>query len=313
MNSSATASQAYYDFASLARLEGQAVAGGQQALKESAQQFEALFIQMMLKSMRDATIKSDLFSSSQLDTYNDMYDQQIALHLSQSGSFGIADMLQRQLGGQNAHTNVESQSSVGTGQSLPLDGKSLPSVYAGKMQVLTQQHQVPRLESRLAMNKSLFDSPESFVHDLMPLAQKAATTLGIDPKFILAQAALETGWGNAVIHKANGTPSYNLFGIKADQRWMGDRVAKETLEHEDGITVRKIQNFRVYENLEQGMQDYVRFLSQSPRYAEVLESGDNAAEFVQAMQASGYATDPDYGHKLSHLFKHDAMSMIQSQ
>lgn len=305
MNSTASASEAYFDLASLARLEGRAKDSSQKAMKEAAQQFEALFMQMMLKSMRDATIKSDLFSSDQLDTYNEMYDQQIALHLSKRGSFGLADMMVRQLGGVQGEEKTDANATLKEGQSLPQGEQLLPSVYPLSSFSVSSQLHLAQHEMKSSMDLKLFDGPKSFVETLHPYAVDAADVLGIHPKFIVAQAALESGWGGSMIRKANGEPSFNLFGIKAGNGWQGEKVIKETIEYEQGVAVKKQDSFRAYADLQAGMKDYVDFLSRSPRYQEVLLSGDNPQAFVLAMQESGYATDPHYANKLLNVLEND--------
>ncbi|HBC58764.1 MAG TPA: flagellar assembly peptidoglycan hydrolase FlgJ, partial [Gammaproteobacteria bacterium] len=174
----------------------------------------------------------------------------------------------------------------------------------------SSQLQVAQQDMKLALDKSLFEGPQSFVKTLQPYAADAADALGIHPRFIVAQAALESGWGESMIHKANGQPSYNLFGIKAAHGWRGEKAIKETVEYEQGVAIKKQEAFRAYQNLEAGMQDYVAFLSTSPRYQEVLASGDDAQAFVSAMQQSGYATDPQYANKLLNVLESDLIHSV---
>ena len=144
---------------------------------------------------------------------------------------------------------------------------------------------------------SRFDSPESFVASMKPYAEKAARALGIDSSLLLAQAALETGWGQKVVNNAAGS-SNNLFNIKADRSWSGERVATQTLEYHQGVPVKEKAAFRSYQNYEESFNDYVRFLNQNPRYTTALRHGGNNEEFIRGIHQAGYATDPNYADKV---------------
>ena len=193
-----------------------------ETLNQVASQFEAIFVGMMLKSMRDASLADGLFDSSQSDTYRDMTDKQLAMDLSAKGGLGLKEVIVRQLGGANfENTQDEATNKVlGSMDSVPVR----PRLQALDNPVLLQQVMQAAPSSDLrSSNKSddsSFDSPTSFVNKLWPMAKQAADRLGVTPDVILAQAALETGWGKHVINKVDGESSYNLFNIKKeDYKW----------------------------------------------------------------------------------------------
>ncbi|MEM7280088.1 MAG: glucosaminidase domain-containing protein [Pseudomonadota bacterium] len=144
---------------------------------------------------------------------------------------------------------------------------------------------------------SISESKKSFLNQLLPMAKRAAAKLGVSEQGILAQAALETGWGKRVFEVRPGISSHNVFGIKADPSWKGDKLAVKTLEVVDGNPHQVFAPFRVYSTLENAFQDYVLFLTKNPRYNDVLGEKDPAA-FAEKIQNAGYATDPDYSRKL---------------
>ncbi|NJD07066.1 MAG: flagellar assembly peptidoglycan hydrolase FlgJ, partial [Methylococcaceae bacterium] len=247
----------YTDFHGLAQLKGQARQNSPEALKKVSRQFESLFLQMAMKSMRQATIKSDLMNSSQADTYREMYDQQMALELGKRSRLGLADMIERQMGGakgDSAATAGKNLNEYRKEAGLPmqaLDRGSSDAAGASKLQAV--QRQVSELADSVrpplpAGRRGAFSSPEEFVQELWPHAKAAADELGVDPKMLLAQAALESGWGKSVMRTADGGHSHNLFGIKADRSWVGRSVAARTVEVENGLAVRKNAAFRAYDS-----------------------------------------------------------------
>lgn len=141
-------------------------------------------------------------------------------------------------------------------------------------------------------------SPEAFVQQLWPCAKEAGEALGIDPRHLLAQAALETGWGKSLPCDADGTPSFNFFGIKAGATWQGDSVSARTLEFEGGVPIPQKAKFRAYNSPAESFRDYVEVLRNNPRYAEALNTGSDAKAFASALQRGGYATDPRYAMKI---------------
>jgi flagellar protein FlgJ len=141
-------------------------------------------------------------------------------------------------------------------------------------------------------------TPEEFIRDIWPHAQSAGQKLGVDPRAIVAQAALETGWGRNVTRDSRGVSGNNPFNIKADASWDGNRVSVRTLEFEDGLPKQKVAAFRAYPDLKAAFDDYVQFLKGNPRYSEALRNGAQPASFADSLQSAGYATDPDYAGKL---------------
>jgi flagellar protein FlgJ len=259
----------FADFQGLASLKNDAKAQAPTALKEAARQFESLFTQMLLKSMREANKsfgEDSLFGSDQGDMYQDMFDDQIAMQLSKGKGLGLADMLVRQLQGGLQGTEKSSASAP-----------SEPS----------------------AIRHPLSASKEDFLRQLRPHAERAARELGVDPNALLAQAALETGWGRSVPCNAQGGCSFNLFGIKAGSQWSGSTVNVPTLEFEAGIPVRKVERFRAYDSLADSFRDYAALIRDSSRYANARGAGDDVEAFATALQQGGYATDPHYAQKIA--------------
>jgi flagellar protein FlgJ len=240
------------------------------ALKEAAKQFESLFTQMLLKSMREAnkSFGESMFESEQTEFYQDMFDDQMAVHLAQGKGLGLADMLVRQLQG------GISQSSI-----APTNG-------------------APSITSNASAPTPIATSKAEFIKQMLPHAEAAARELGVDPHALLAQAALETGWGKSVPCNAAGECSFNLFGIKTGSQWSGASVNVPTLEFEEGVAVRKIERFRAYESPADSFRDYARLIGGSSRYENAVGAGDNVAAFASALQQGGYATDPNYARKL---------------
>jgi peptidoglycan hydrolase FlgJ len=262
-----------FDFQGLAALRQDAKAQDPAALKEAAKQFESLFTQMLLKSMREAnkSFGDSMFGGEQGEMYQDMFDDQMSVHLAQGRGLGLADMLIRQLtqGGSSLETRGVSQSPDADASALEPQASSL------------------RLTSKA-----------DFVRQMLPHAERAAERLGVDPHALLAQAALETGWGKSVPCNAAGECSFNLFGVKAGERWSGASVSVPTLEFEEGIPVRKVERFRAYASPADSFMDYARLIANNPRYGDALGAGQDVASFASALQQGGYATDPHYADKI---------------
>jgi peptidoglycan hydrolase FlgJ len=263
----------YADFQGLAALRQDAKAQDPAALKEAAKQFESLFTQMLLKSMREAnkSFGDSLFGGEHGEMYQDMFDDQMAVHLAQGRGLGLADMLIRQLtqGGSSPEAR-------GVSQSPDTDASALE----------------PQASSFRPTSKA------DFVRQMLPHAERAAARLGVDPHALLAQAALETGWGKSVPCNGAGECSFNLFGVKAGERWSGASVNVPTLEFEEGIPVRKVERFRAYASPADSFMDYARLIATNPRYGDALGAGEDVASFATALQQGGYATDPHYADKI---------------
>lgn len=292
---------------SLADLKRQAREGSPQALAAAAKQFEALFLQMVLKSMRDATPSNGLMDSDQTRMFQSLLDQQLAQNLAQGGGTGLARALVRQLG-PKAAAGTEAPGGVGS------DGFSalpLPPLPARTAVGPANRSGVPgagwpkpagaaAAESAADLAGSLPASAREFVERVWPHAEEASRATGIPAHFMVAQAALETGWGKAELRQADGQPSYNLFNIKAGRAWDGATVAAATTEFADGQASRETARFRAYGSYAEAFRDYARLLTTSPRYADVLNASDGPS-FARRLQQSGYATDPMYADKLMRI------------
>jgi peptidoglycan hydrolase FlgJ len=287
----------YADFQGLAALRQDAKAQDPAALKEAAKQFESLFTQMLLKSMREAnkSFGDSMFGGEQGEMYQDMFDDQMAVHLAQGRGLGLADMLIRQLS-QLAPATSAGLEAGGEGGELEKSGGAAsrsdlqPTAYSLQSRSSAQ----PPASSR----QPLAASREDFVRQMLPHAERAAEQLGVDPHALLAQAALETGWGKSVPSNAAGQCSFNLFGVKAGERWSGASVNVPTLEFEEGIPVRRLERFRAYDSPADSFLDYARLIANNPRYGNALGAGQDIASFASALQQGGYATDPRYADKI---------------
>jgi flagellar protein FlgJ len=279
------------------------------ALREAAQQFEAIFMQMLLKSMRkaQAVLESDNpFNSESTKFYRDMHDQQMSIELSSNGALGLSELIVRQLGGDENFTpksilrNDGNLDSSGTRKSfvtafLNNDDKQTTNNFQPiKAELFAKQDNV---NQNLPLEKQ-FKQPLDFVTALIAPAKQVEEQLGIPFKVVIAQAALETGWGQKIIKTPIGDSSNNLFNIKADSRWQGDKVTKETLEFEQGTLIKKRAPFRTYSSFAESAKDYINFLSSGDRYQDALKNTSNVEQFLHGLQKAGYATDPNYANKI---------------
>ncbi len=298
--------QTALDFKGLAELRRSATKNktDPDTLKQVASQFEALFIGMMLKSMRQAKLADGIFDSSHSDMYRDMYDQQLALDMARKGGLGLQHTLIRQLGGQS-----EAGQRSGHSQLLPVKPErtylSPPPSFAAT--------QIKAMKPAARLSVSTFSSPEDFVRTLYPLAQQAAKKLGTRTEVLLAQAALETGWGKHILASSNQQSSHNLFNIKADSRWQGETVSKMTLEYAQGITQKVPARFRAYPDFQASFDDYVRFLQTQPRYQAALRHAPHPDDFIDALHRAGYATDPAYAEKIKQIMRSPVLAQISQQ
>jgi len=301
----------YTDFQGLAKLKTAAQRSSDDALEETAQQFEALMMQMMLKSMRQASFGEELMESDQSLFYRDMYDQQIAIHLAKSGGLGLTEVIKRQLGGGSEYVQQPAKAlsdyrrqavtMVPVSKTSLVDKKAEPSLALSAPLAPAAKNDDPAI-----------DSPEAFLRHLWPMAQEAAILLGQEPDTLLAQAALETGWGQKMIRKGDGNNSFNLFGIKADQRWSGDKAIVPTLEYEDGVAVRQKAAFRAYDSFADSFKDYASFLQSNPRYQPALKANDGGS-YLSSLQEAGYATDPRYAEKIKAILDRPETKQILAQ
>jgi len=242
-----------------------------QAVKSAATQFEALFVQMLLKSMREATPSFDPLSSSATKSYQGMLDDQWAKVIADKG-IGLAPLIERQLS-----KNIKPQSGT--------HGAGTPTTAASA---------IPQAAALPPGAKE-----QDFTNRMIGPAMDASRATGLPASFIVGQAALESGWGRHEIRGPDGKPSHNLFGIKAGPGWQGASVATMTTEYVDGQPRKQVERFRAYGSYAEAFSDYARLLTQSPRYANALQQRDDPARFAQAIASAGYATDPAYASKLA--------------
>ena len=302
----------YLDSGPLAALKREAAANDPKALRAAAEQFEALFTSMVLKSMQKANFKDPLFGSDQQSFYQDMYDQQLASQISKGPGLGLADMLVQQLrrdglAGKSAPgkspPGAPGSSGTSSSKSEPVNrspiGTDNRTAAAAAAVMSHSTAEAPTEPASAAASCGATSGQQlAFARSLWPQAQQAARQLGVSPVSLIAQAALETNWGRSLPQGAGGASSNNLFGIKAGSRWSGSTVASGTLEYSDG-TARAVQaHFRSYASPGQCFQDYVALLQDNPRYAAALGTGNDVHAFASALQQGGYATDPDYASKL---------------
>ncbi len=300
MNTADTAA-VYTDFSALRTLKAQAASDADGALDKVARQFESLFMGQMLKAMRQASQGEGILDSDQSLFYRDMFDQQLALHLSTSGGIGLADAIKRQLGKGMPAEAAAAGKTLDEYREQPVQRAKGVDRTAGPIRAAqvngNSSNSSTTIEPLQIEDPAQWDHGE-FVENLWPWALEAAQQLGLQPEALVAQAALETGWGRHMSRMADGTPSLNLFNIKADSRWDGDRVQLNTLEYEQGVAVRRRDYFRAYGSLRDSFQDYVRFLQSNPRYQDALQATESSREYFSALQQAGYATDPRYAEKI---------------
>ncbi|MFA5679376.1 MAG: flagellar assembly peptidoglycan hydrolase FlgJ [Pseudomonas sp.] len=337
-------SLSYTDLNSMAQMKSGGKADSPENMERVARQFESLFLNVMLKSMRDANqafAEGNPRNTPQTRFYQDMYDNQMAVHLSEKQGMGLADVMLRQLVPQktgpavvataapaaDSVTDREDHSAllarrrlgislghgeVTLGQSTPASqpasttaeptGRTVVVEPAGQWQPMRGVRAAERNAASAATNMpGRFDSPAEFATAMLPMAQKAAARLGVDPHYLVAQAALETGWGKSIIRNGDGTSSHNLFGIKTHGQWQGDSANVLTSEYRDGVRQQERASFRSYDSFEQSFNDYVDFLHRNGRYTQALKRTESGDVFFRELQAAGYATDPRYASKVSQI------------
>jgi len=283
------------------------------ALEQAAKQFEAIFMQMLMKSMRkaQAVLEADSpLNSESTKFYRDMHDQQMSLELSNNGALGLAPLIVRQLGGDSEnftpHTILRSDGNLDSRGSVRISEPSLVSTNSvvkdsSANQDPNKDRQTNGSIAAQAANllqSPTFKEPKDFVTALTTDAKRVQDKINVPFEVVIAQAALETGWGQKIIKTNSGESSNNLFNIKADSRWTGEKVHKETLEFEDGAMVKKREPFRVYESIGESVNDYLNLLTQSERYQGALEKSTDVEQFLHSLQSAGYATDPKYAKKI---------------
>lgn len=271
-----TASRAYTDFSQFAEMRLKAQQAPQDSLREVAKQFEGVFVNMVLKSMREASFGDPLFDSDQSEVYQEMFDKQLSQDMTSGKGIGLADALVQQM------QKYVPGGDVKVSESLLLN-KPLADPFV------------------LNRDTTEFKNSEHFTNTMLPYAKAAAKQLGVDPKVLVAQSALETGWGKSVGKLENGQTSYNLFNIKVGSGHTGSQYTKNTVEYSDGIAKREKASFRAYNNYQESFNDYVNLIKNNPRYQDALNEVSDSKQYIKSIQQAGYATDPRYAEKVSRV------------
>lgn len=311
-NISSSVNRFAFDMTGFSQLKRQATNGTPEGIKQVAQQFETLFINLMMQSMRKAIPEGGLFNSSTSQMFTAMFDQQIAQQAAGKG-FGLADMLTKQLSTTPSTTvkdplvttNNLTSAQHSLAQSLFTNSSTLSPKALGQILYHNQTYdpQTQPLINPLKQNHSslkLTNNIIQFINQWIAPAQQAAHQSGIPFQVIIAQAALESGWGQKQIMTQDGQPSYNYFGIKADSAWHGKTTEITTTEYVNNQQIKTKHRFRVYDNHHQAVADYTRLLTQHPRY-KIVSQATTAKAAAHALQQANYATDPYYADKLIQL------------
>lgn len=307
------------DPASLNELKRKSRDGGGEAqgkaLRQAAGQFEAVFMNMLLKSMRESLPKEGVLDSESTRSFTGMYDMQIAQKLADKG-VGLADMIVRQVEARSGPQPgaVGGNGTGGAAGVAPLgaQGASRGAVIrtVDKLKALTQEAQrAERTELASGADKNVVSrsaaagAPREFVQRMWESAKSAEQSTGMPAQFILGQAALESGWGRREIRHGDGSSSHNLFGIKAGAGWNGPTVKAVTTEFVNGVSRKTAETFRAYSSYADSFADYARLINNNPRYATTRNAGADAAVFARSLQTAGYATDPLYAVKLTRVIE----------
>jgi flagellar protein FlgJ len=301
---------AAFDVKGIGELRQSAKANDPAALKTAATQFEAMFINMMMKSMRDATPQDGMLDSQQSKMYTTMLDQQTSQNLAKRGT-GLADVLIRQLSQATQLQATQLQALAPAGPA----GPEAPGVAASPLAALStlstlstsstsSARSVLQTVPAPAATRTQAPHVRAFQEKLAAHAQEASRTTGIPAKFMLGQAALESGWGKHEIKGRDGATSHNLFGIKAGANWTGKVAEAVTTEYVNGVAQTSVEKFRAYDSYADSFKDYAKLITGNKRYEKVLASAGDASSFAQGLQRAGYATDPNYAAKLTRIIKH---------
>ena len=305
-----TPNRAAFDVKSTQDLRSQFAKDPQQGLQAAARQFEAMFLQMVLKSMRDATPQDGLLDSDASRFYTGMLDQQLAQNISTQGKgLGFARLIEQQLG-RNLANSPATASSATAAATAAAGSLPLAATETGHLRHTPVFGQLPTSAAYVSQagEKAAAASPatglppdaRSFVAEVWPHAVEASRSTGIPPQFLVAHSALESGWGQSEMRRPDGSNSYNLFGIKAGKRWTGETVEARTTEYVDGQPRAAVERFRAYGSYGEAFADYAALLRNNGRFSAVIGSQDGT-EFARRLQQAGYATDPAYADKLSRI------------
>lgn len=318
------------------------------AIRQVAKQFEAMFMQQMLKTMRDTNdvfAEGNYLDTSQIKFHREMLDQQMVLNLTSGRGIGLAEQFYQSMM-QSYGKFLNKPAAADDEQHEALHGEVNPKVtgellgYAHISQSLessdSASHAIDQLmqvyhghasnnipaddvtvdsvrklpEQDASHKLPVSQSQQAFVAMLKPHAEKAARELNVNPEVLVAQAALETGWGKHVIHSPKGENSFNLFNIKAGEHWQGKTVNVTTQEFQQGVTFYDRADFKQYRSYADSFSDYVHLIKSNKRYQQALSVSKNSDAYAQELQNAGYATDPDYAEKIKQLLKTDAITSM---
>ena len=300
------------DARSLNALKFAAGENSPQAAKETAKQLESLFMREMIKSMREATMKSGLLDSAQGNLSTDMLDQQLSVAMSgQPG--GLSDAITRQLA-RTMGSEAAEDAEISVPSTLSMSRIAWRST-AGSANGTTGAWSGSRSSAAQSVN-AYAPAPkgrDNFVAHHGDAAARVAQESGIPAAFMLGQAGHETGWGKSEIKNANGSNAHNLFGIKAGKGWTGKVAEVTTTEYIDGVARKVTAKFRAYDSYEESFRDYARLITSNPRYEKAMGKTDSALAYATELQKAGYATDPEYASKLSRAIQSAVQSAARAQ
>lgn len=282
-----------FDSRNLDGLKKSARDNSPEALKSAASQFEALFLNLVLKTMREAGGHDNPFDNEQSKLFTSLLDQQLTQSIAKRG-LGLADSLVKQLSN-NAGNQIIQSGQTGKNK---IFGQQGIDAYLNNLKL-----EEPRLESTQISESSL-QRVKNFESKLGIHAEQASAETGIPAKFLLGQAALESGWGKHEIRSLDGATSHNVFGIKATKNWTGKTVDALTTEYVNGVAQQRVEKFKAYDSYADAFKDYAQLISKNPRYQQVIANSSDAASFAKGLQKAGYATDPNYANKLTSIIKH---------
>jgi len=293
------------DGRTLGALKARAGQNTPESIQEAAKQFESLFMRELIKSMREATMKSGLLDSPGGDLGADLLDQQFAVQLSgQPGGLSelIAKQLSRQMG-EPAADMPKPAPAAGPSPVSPAVPQAIPKIAAHSAWSRTAADLTVKPAAQPVSSGPGAPNPQSsqaaFVKRHSDAADRVAKASGLPAGFMLGQAGHETGWGRHEIKQRDGAPSFNLFGIKAGANWTGRVAEVTTTEYVGGAPVKSVARFRAYSSYDESFQDYARLITKTPRYAQAKQATSSPLAFASGLQRAGYATDPDYASKLS--------------
>lgn len=307
------------DFTRFSRMRTAAHKDQDATMQKVADEFEAMFAETMLKAARAAETGDGLLDSSETGTYRELLDGQLAQSLAQTQDFGFESMLKQQFAGvlaglEKQQAAREAESPAGRAALRTLS--SIESPLAGGVPVTAPRAPdsvfVPQ-GSRVAGGGDGEARKQAFLDEISPIAASAAADLGVAPRALMAQAALESGWGRHVIRMPDGSSSHNYFGIKASGDWRGATVRIPTTEYINGRAVTVQASFRAYPDAESAFRDYVDFIGQNPRYREALAHGANAGQYARHLERAGYATDPNYANKIMAILSGDGFDGLADE